>query len=119
MKEMGLAPIQAEFAEMLWEKGPVGSGELVKLCGEKFGWKKSTTYTVLKTLEKKGIFRNENGTVIPVLSREEYYAERSGQAVEDLFQGSLPAFVAAFVSKKKLSDQEIDELVRIIRESRS
>ncbi len=118
MKELELGPIQTEFAEMLWDMGPVGSGELVKLCGEKFGWKKSTTYTVLKTLEKKGIFKNENGTVKPILSREEYYAERSGQAVEDLFQGSLPAFVAAFVSKQKLSDQEVEELIQIIRENR-
>ena len=63
MSEFELGAIQTEFAELIWEKEPVSSGELVKLCNEKFGWKKSTTYTVLKTLSEKGLFQNENGTV--------------------------------------------------------
>ena len=118
MSEFELGAIQTEFAELIWEKVPVSSGELVKLCNEKFGWKKSTTYTVLKTLSEKGLFQNENGTVTSLLSKEEFYAARSGQVVEELFQGSLPAFVASFVSKRKLSETEIDELVKIIREGK-
>lgn len=118
MREFELGAIQTEFAELIWEKEPVSSGELVKLCNEKFGWKKSTTYTVLKTLSEKGLFQNENGTVTSLLSKEEFYAARSGQVVEELFQGSLPAFVASFVSKRKLSETEIDELVKIIREGK-
>ena len=73
---------------------------------------------MLKTLSEKGLFQNENGTVTSILSKEEFYAARSGQVVEELFQGSLPAFVAYFVSKRKLSETEIDELVKIIREGK-
>lgn len=118
MSDIELGAIQTEFAELIWEKEPVESGELVKLCNVKFGWKKSTTYTVLKTLAEKGIVKNEKGTVTAVMSREEFYAARSGHVVDSMFQGSLPAFVAAFVSRQKLSEEEIDELMKIITESR-
>lgn len=115
---MELGAIQTEFAELVWDKEPIASGELVKLCNVRFGWKKSTTYTVIKNLSEKGIIKNDEGVVSAVISREDFYANRSGQVVDDFFKGSLPAFVAAFVSKKKLSDDEIAELRRIIDESK-
>lgn len=90
------------------------SGELVKLCEKNFKWKKSTTYTVLKKLCEKGLFENKEGTVTSRLSREAFYAAKSRQFVEDTFQGSLPAFLAAFTSRKKLSETEIAEVQKLI-----
>lgn len=114
MGHLELGKIQTEFAEVIWEKEPVGSGELVKLCDEKFGWKKSTTYTVLKKLCEKGIFQNQDGVVTSVLSKEEFYAAKSDQFVEDTFKGSLPAFIAAFAFGKKLTKKEVDEIQNMI-----
>ena len=114
MGDLELGKIQTEFAEVIWEKEPVGSGELVKLCDEKFGWKKSTTYTVLKKLCEKGIFQNQDGVVTSVLSKEEFYAAKSDQFVEDTFKGSLPAFIAAFAFGKKLTKKEVDEIQNMI-----
>ena len=118
MSDMELGVVQAEFAELLWEKEPIGSGELVKLCNEKFDWKKSTTYTVLKKLCEKGLFKNEDGIVTSVLSREEYYSRRSGQFVKETFHGSLPAFIAAFTSGNKLTEREVDEIQDMIDQFR-
>ncbi len=118
MSEMELGAVQAEFAELLWEREPIGSGELVKLCNEKFDWKKSTTYTVLKKLCEKGLFKNEDGVVTSVLSREEYYSRRSGQFVKETFHGSLPAFIAAFASGNKLTEREVDEIQDMIDQFR-
>lgn len=118
MGEMELGAVQAEFAELIWEQEPIGSGELVKLCNEKFDWKKSTTYTVLKKLCEKGLFKNEDGVVTSVLSREEYYSRRSGQFVKETFHGSLPAFIAAFASGKKLTEREVDEIQDMIDQFR-
>lgn len=114
MGHLELGKIQTEFAEVIWEKEPVGSGELVKLCDEKFGWKKSTTYTVLKKLCEKGIFQNQDGVVTSVLSKEEFYAAKSDRFVEDTFKGSLPAFIAAFAFGKKLTKKEVDEIQNMI-----
>ena len=114
MGDLELGKIQTEFAEVIWEKEPVGSGELVKLCDEKFGWKKSTTYTVLKKLCEKGIFQNQDGVVTSVLSKEEFYAAKSYRFVEDTFKGSLPAFIAAFAFGKKLTKKEVDEIQNMI-----
>ena len=118
MSEMELGAVQAEFAELLWEREPIGSGELVKLCNEKFDWKKSTTYTVLKKLCEKGLFKNEDGIVTSVLSREAYYSRRSGQFVKETFHGSLPAFIAAFASGNKLTEREVDEIQNMIDQFR-
>ena len=114
MGDLELGKIQTEFAEVIWEKEPVGSGELVKLCDEKFGWKKSTTYTVLKKLCEKGIFQNQDGVVTSVLSKEEFYAAKSDRFVEDTFKGSIPAFIAAFAFGKKLTKKEVDEIQNMI-----
>ena len=118
MSDMELGAVQAKFAELLWEREPIGSGELVKLCNEKFDWKKSTTYTVLKKLCEKGLFKNEDGVVTSVLSREEYYSRRSGQFVKETFHGSLPAFIAAFASGNKLTEREVDEIQDMIDQFR-
>ncbi len=118
MKEYKLAETEARFAELIWQKEPISSPELVKLCEKEFNWKKSTTYTVLRRLCGRGIFQNEGGKVTALLSREEYYAVQSEQFVEETFSGSLPAFLAAFTARKRLSDEEISELQRLIDENR-
>lgn len=116
MGDMELGVIQTEFAELVWEKEPIGSGELVKLCDERFKWKKSTTYTVLKKLCEKGILKNENGVVSSVVSREEFYAAKSEQFVEETFKGSLPAFIAAFASNRRLTKKDVDEIQNMINQ---
>ena len=103
-----------KFADIIWNNEPLGSGELVKLCKEQLDWKKSTTYTVLKKLCDRGIFQNESGTVSSVISKEEYQAIQSEEIVDDTFQGSLPAFIAAFTKKRKLSEKEIAEIKKMI-----
>ena len=118
MRDMELGAVQAEFAELIWDREPIGSGELVKLCNEKFEWKKSTTYTVLKKLCEKGLFKNEDGVVTSVLSREDYYSRKSEQFVKETFHGSLPAFIAAFASGKKLTEREVDEIQDMIDQFR-
>ncbi len=118
MSDMELGAVQAEFAELIWDREPIGSGELVKLCNEKFEWKKSTTYTVLKKLCEKGLFKNEEGVVTSVLSREDYYSRKSEQFVKETFHGSLPAFIAAFASGKKLTEREVDEIQDMIDQFR-
>lgn len=118
MEDTKLGVIESRFAELIWEHEPLTSGELVKLCQEELTWKKSTTYTVLKKLCERGLFRNENGTVTSVISKEEFHAMQSERFVEETFDGSLPAFLAAFTSRKKLSQEEIRQLQMLIDESR-
>jgi predicted transcriptional regulator len=91
---------------------------LVKLCAEKLEWKKSTTYTVLKKLCDRGIFQNVDGVVTSVLSKQEFAAAQSEQFVEETFKGSLPAFLAAFNARKKLSNADIDEIQKLIDQMR-
>ena len=111
-----LGAVETRFAKLIWDNEPIASGELVKLCERELSWKKSTTYTVLKKLCEKGLFRNCDGEVTSQLSREEYYAMQSEQFLEHTFDGSLPAFVAAFASRKPLSAEEVNELQRMIEE---
>ena len=118
MQDYELGAVQREFAELIWAREPIGSGELVKLCSEKVEWKKSTTYTVLRKLCEKGIMKNEDGVVSSVVSREAFYAAKSGQFVDETFKGSLPAFIAAFASGKKLSRKEVDEIQQMIDDFR-
>lgn len=116
MADLELGIIQERFADIVWEKEPVGSGELVKICDKEFGWKKTTTYTVLRKLIDKGLLKNDNGIVTSIISKDEFYSSRSRQIVDESFKGSLPAFVAAFVSGKKLTSEEADEIRRMIDE---
>ena len=118
MVDFELGEVQARFADLVWASEPIPSGELVKLCQQELNWKKPTTYTVLRKLCEKGIFRNDNGTVTAAISREDFYSAKSEHFVEETFQGSLPAFVAAFVSRKGLSENEANEIQRMIDEYR-
>ena len=112
MSDYKLGAVESRFADIIWTHEPLSSGELVKLCESSLDWKKPTTYTVLRKLCEKGFFRNEDGVVTSVISREEYDARQSEQFVEETFHGSLPAFLAAFTRRKSLSQQEIDEIGR-------
>ena len=118
MGDLKMAPVETRFAEIIWAHEPVSSAELVKLAEEALGWKKSTTYTVLRRLCERGIFRNEGGAVTSLLSRADYDAAQSRQFVEESFSGSLPAFIAAFTRRKKLTDEEVAELQSLIDQNR-
>ena len=116
--DIELGEIQEQFAEIIWENEPVASGELVKIAKERLDWKKSTTYTVLRKLCEKGLFQNNGGVVTSMITREEFEGAKSYKFVDDNFKGSLPSFIAAFASKKKLSKKEIDEIQKMIDEFR-
>lgn len=111
---MKLGLVESRFAELVWEHAPLGSGELVRLCEKELNWKKATTYTVLRKFCDRGMFRNENGVVTVVVSREEFYAARSEEFVEETFGGSLPSFIAAFTQRKKLTPEEAAEIRKLI-----
>lgn len=118
MGDLTMGAIESRFAEMIWEREPVGSTELVKLAQQELEWKKSTTYTVLRRLCERGIFQNRDGIVTSLISKQDFYAVRSEQFVEETFSGSLPAFLTAFTTRKKLSDEEIAELEALIQSCR-
>lgn len=118
MSEYKLGIVESRFADIIWQNEPLASSELAKLAFDELEWKKSTTYTVLKRLCDRSIFANENGTVKALISRKEFYALQSEEVVNDSFSGSLPAFVAAFSSRKKLSDEEINQLQDMINKMR-
>ena len=118
MSELRMGAIESRFADMIWENEPVPSPELVKLAERELKWKKSTTYTVLKRLCERGIFQNLGGVVTSLISRQDFYAVQSEKFVEETFSGSLPAFLAAFTTRKKLSEEEIAELQTLIDQSR-
>ena len=117
MNDMTLGEIEAKFAAIIWDTEPVSSGELVKLAEAALGWKKSTTYTVLRRLCNRGFFRSENGIVTARISREEFYGRRSKQFVNETFGGSLPRFLTAFSCGKKLSAEEVEALLKFIDEN--
>lgn len=111
---MKLGLVESKFADLIWRNAPLSSGQLVAIAREDLEWKKSTTYTVLKKLCDRGIFQNEGGTVTVRISRQEFYAMQSEKFVEETFEGSLPAFLAAFTTRKNLSAQEVAALRRMI-----
>lgn len=114
MDSTSLGAVESRFADIIWQNEPLTSGELVKICEKELNWKKPTTYTVLRKLCERGIFKNEGSMVSSVISREEFYAAQSEKFVEETFDGSLPAFIAAFTKRKNLSQKEIDEIRRMI-----
>lgn len=118
MADIRMGPAESQFADIIWENEPVASGELSKAAESKLKWKKTTSFTVLKRLCERGLFQNQNGIVTSLISREEYYARHSEQYVQETFGGSLPAFLAAFGTGRKLSEQEIEEMKRLIDEMR-
>ena len=115
---MRLGAIESRFADLIWKNEPLTSRVLVQLCEKELGWKPTTTYTVLKKLCVRGIFQNHNSMVTSLISQEEFYAAESEAFVEERFSGSLPAFLAAFIRRKKVTDKEIEELQRLIDASR-
>lgn len=102
------------FCLILWEHEPIKSSELVNLCKEQLGWKPTTTYTVIKRLSERGVLKNENTIVSSLVSKDEVQASEINEMVEKTFEGSLPAFIAAFTKHQKISDKEIDEVQRMI-----
>ena len=117
MTELQMGPIESRFADIIWDNEPISSSELAKKSEAELTWKKTTSYTVLKRLCDKGIFVNNRGTVTSLISREQFYSMQSAQDVEDTFDGSLPAFIAAFTKQKKLSSEEIAEIQKMIEEA--
>lgn len=114
MEDIRLGVVESKFADIIWANEPLPSRELVSLCQKELNWKKPTTYTVLRKLCERGIFKNEDGLVCSVISRKEFYAMQSEKFVEDTFEGSLPAFLAAFSARKALTPEEVAEIRRMI-----
>ena len=114
MTEMKLGAVEAKFADIIWNNEPLKPGELVKLAEAELNWKRTTTFTVLKRLCEKGIFQNKDRIITSLIAREEFYALQSERFVNDTFEGSLPAFLAAFGTRKKLSEEEVEELKKVI-----
>lgn len=114
MAEIRLGVIESRFADIIWNNEPLHSGHLAKLAEAELNWKKTTTYTMLKRLCDRGIFQNQGGTVTSLISRDEFFALQSEKFVNETFDGSLPAFLAAFGSRKKLTEAEAAELKRLI-----
>ena len=102
------------FCLILWEHEPIKSTELVNLCKEQLGWKPTTTYTVIKRLSERGVLKNENTIVTSLVSKDEVQAAEINEMVEKTFEGSLPAFVAAFTKHQKISEADLDEVQRMI-----
>ena len=116
MNDYQMGTVEARFADIIWKNEPITSTSLVKQAENILGWKKSTTYTVLKRLCDKGIFKNESGTVTSLISKQDFFAHQSERFINDTFDGSLPAFLAAFTTKKNLTKKDVDELKRMINE---
>lgn len=114
MEEIKLGIVEARFADIVWQNAPLSTKTLVTLCEKELQWKRTTTYTVLKKLCEKGIFQTENSIVTILISKEEFYAMQSERFVEDTFDGSLPAFIAAFTRRKKLTEKELAEIRKMI-----
>ena len=114
MSEMKLAVVEGHFADIVWDHAPLTTRELVDLCEQELNWKRTTTYTVLKKLCNRGIFEMNDHMVTVKISRDEFHAMQSEELVDSAFHGSLPAFVAAFATRKELSHQELEELHELI-----
>ena len=117
MENMQMGVIESRFADIIWQNEPLSSSDLAKRAEELLGWKKTTAFTVLKRLCNKGIFENNKGTVTSKIKKDEFYSGQSRQFVKDTFGGSLPAFIAAFSSGKKLTDDEVAALKKLIEDN--
>ena len=114
MEDYKLGAIESRFADIIWDNEPMTTKQLVDLCAEELCWKRTTTYSILKKLCEKGFFKMENSMVTSLVSKQEYNARQSEKFVQETFAGSLPALVLSFGSRKKLSQEEIDELQKVI-----
>lgn len=113
-----LAEMEAKFADLIWQNEPIMSPELVIIAERELSWKRTTTYTVLKKLCERGIFKNENALVSASITKDEFYAGQCRKYVEETFGGSLPKFITAFIGGKKLDEKQAEELKRLIDEYR-
>jgi predicted transcriptional regulator len=118
MADYRLTETESRFADLIWERAPIHSPKLAELAATVMKWKKSTTYTVLKKLCDRGIFKNEYALVTALMTRDEFYAKQSAKYIDDTYAGSLPRFIASFVSGRKLTGQQADEIQRLIDEHR-
>ncbi len=114
MEEIKLGVVESRFADIIWKNEPIQSRQLAKLCEQELNWKRPTTYTVLRKLCERGLFQNQNGMVSSIISKQEFHAMQSERFVEDTFQGSLPAFLSAFTTRKALTPEEIDQIRQMI-----
>jgi predicted transcriptional regulator len=117
MEELKLFDAEYKFVSLIWEAEPINSTELVKLCLDKLGWKKSTTYTVLRKLCERGILKNEDAIVSSIIKKGDAQKYESHAVIEKTFNGSLPQFLTAFLGNRKISEKEASELKRIIEEA--
>ena len=118
MQDYVLGVMESRFASLIWTEAPITTGELVRLCQKEFYWKRTTTYTMLKRLCQRNIFQTENGLVTVLITEEEFQGKQSEKFVEDTFDGSLPAFIAAFTKCRDLSEEEVKQIQQMIDESR-
>lgn len=118
MKQYKLGDMEQRFADLIWKHEPVSSRTLTELCAEAFDWKRTTTYTMLKRLCKRGIFQNDGGMVSALMSKNEFGAAQGEEFLNNTFGGSLPKFLTAFTRRNKLSEKEINEIERLINEHR-
>jgi predicted transcriptional regulator len=114
MEQYRLGEMEQKFADLIWEHAPISTRKLTMLCEETFGWKRTTTYTMLKRLCLRNLFANENGTVVVRMSKEDFHAAQGEQFLQETFDGSLPLFLAAFSRRQKLGPDEINELRKLI-----
>ena len=114
MEDRRLGVVETQFADIIWNNEPIPSGRLVQLCNAQLGWKKSTTYTVLRKLCEQGLFQNEGGAVTSKISKEDFTAMQGEKFLEETYEGSLPAFIAAFAARKRLSAADIADIQKMI-----
>jgi predicted transcriptional regulator len=114
MSDFRMGAAEARFADIIWENAPMSTRALVELCEKQLNWKRTTTYTVLKKLCERGIFKTEASMVTVLVEKADFYAMQGERLIEESYGGSLPAFLAAFVSRKRLSEEEIAEIRRMI-----
>ena len=114
MDDMRLGMVESHFADIVWKNAPCSTKTLVALCADELEWKRTTTYTVLKKLCERGLFQTENSTVSVLVERADFYAMQGERLIEESYGGSLPAFLAAFTSRKRLTGEEIAEIRRMI-----
>lgn len=114
MDTLKLCESEYRFAIIVWDNEPIGSGDLVVLCGKQLGWKKSTTYTVLKKLCERGVFKNEHSIISSLVEKEQVQKFESEQFINRTFGGSLPQFITAFMGGKRISDKEAEQLKKLI-----
>lgn len=114
MEDIKLGVVESRFADIIWQNEPIKSRDLAKLCEKELNWKRPTTYTVLRKLCERGLFQNQNGIVSSIISKQEFHAMQSEKFVEETFEGSLPAFLSAFTTRKTLTSEEIAQIRQMI-----